>query len=95
MRKLGIHISQAKLLSYTVELKEDKPEVSATIGLYTAGGKLITSYSIRTDSWYPEDKRFDLPISALSPIVGVASELERVVVKHCRDNQKMIEAPSE
>lgn len=94
MSKLDIQITQAKLISYSVELNDDKPEVTATIGLYTEGGKQITSYSIRTSEWTPEATKFELPVTAIAPILGVAQELEKVVTKHCRDAQKVIEAPS-
>ena len=86
MKKLDINITQAMLKSYTVELKEGKPEVSATIELLTAGGISVTTYTVSTDSWQDKNK-FELPIAAIMPIVELAKVLESVTVDKCRDSQ--------
>ena len=56
MKQLSINITKAQLKSYTVELKEGKPEVSATIELYTSGGMAVTTYTVATDSWNDRSK---------------------------------------
>ncbi|HVA10613.1 MAG TPA: hypothetical protein VNG32_00405 [Candidatus Dormibacteraeota bacterium] len=92
MKKLDINITKAQLLSYTVELKEGKPECHATIGLFTDGGKKITDYTIFTDSWQ-DDNKFDLPYEVI-PLIGETMRiLEGVVVRHCRDGQLALPEP--
>ena len=86
MKKLDINITQATLKSYAVELKEGKPEVSATIELLTAGGMAVTTYSVATDSWMDKNK-FELPMEAILPIIELARVLENVTVNKCRDSQ--------
>lgn len=86
MKQLNINITKAQLKSYTVELKDGKPEVSATIELYTEGGMAVTTYTVATDSWNDKNK-FDLPIAAIAPIIDLAKALESVTVNKCRDSQ--------
>lgn len=93
MKKLDINISKAQLKSYTVELAEGKPCVSATIELLTEGGKSITSYTVSTNAWQDKDK-FNLPTEAIMPIVSLAEILEGIVVRHCRDSQLGLAAAS-
>lgn len=82
MNKLNIQITKAQIVSFRVELKDNQPEVSATIALLTDGNKVISSYSVSTDSWNEKDK-FDLPTSMIKPIVDILKDLEPIVVKHC------------
>ncbi len=86
MRKLNIEITKAQILHYSVTLGEDRPEVSATIGLFSESGKKISDYSISTDT-YNEDNKFELPIGIVAPIMAIMKELEVVVVKHCKSSQ--------
>ena len=92
MRKLNINITKAQIVSFSVQLKEDKPGVNASIGLFTDGGKQITDYSISTESWNEENK-FELPQSVISPIIDIMKDLEKVVVKHCKESQLALIAP--
>lgn len=89
MKKININITKAQILSFRVEIKEATPVVSATIGLFTAGGKNITDYSISTESWNDENK-FELPATLITPIVEIMKQLEVIVVKHCNQNQKQL-----
>ncbi len=91
MKKIDIQITKAALKSFSVELHDKKPVVSASIALLTEGGKVVTDYSISTDSWQDENK-FDLPIECIAPIVELARKLEAVVTKHCRDSQLALPA---
>lgn len=86
MKQLSINITKAQLKSYTVELKDGKPEVSATIELYTSGGMAVTTYTVATDSWSDKNK-FELPMNAIMPIIELAKALEAVTVQKCRDSQ--------
>jgi hypothetical protein len=92
MKKLDIAITKAQLVSFDVTAEEGKPEVSVTLALMTEGGKQITSYSVRTNSWSDKDK-IDLPIEALPHIGALARILEGVAVRHCRDSQLALAAP--
>lgn len=80
MKSIDININQAKLLSYHVEMNDDLPEVTATIGLL-AGEKQISTFSLSTKSW--QDVNFDLPISMIEPIKEIAKALEVVLVRQC------------
>lgn len=86
MKKLNIEITKAQIMSYSVQLGENKPSVSATIGLFTDGGKKISDYSISTNS-YNEENKFELPLGIVSPIMDIMKELEVIVIKHCKSNQ--------
>lgn len=87
MKQLNINITKAKLKSYTVELKEGKPVVSATIDLLTEGGMEVTTYTVSTESWYSDKNKFELPLAAIAPIIKLAQVLEDTVVDKCRDSQ--------
>jgi hypothetical protein len=86
VKKLNINITKAQLKSYTVELKEGKPVVNATVELLTEGGTPVTTYSVYTDGWNDANK-FELPMAAILPIVELAKLLENAVVTKCRDSQ--------
>lgn len=89
MRQIDINITKAQIISFSVELKEQRPEVSATIGLFTESGKQITSYQIMTNHW-TDTFRFELPIQMVEPILKIMKQLEDVVVDHCKHQQKLL-----
>ncbi len=91
MRKLDISVTKAQIKSFSVELDEKKPIVMATIVLITEHGKPLTEMTLSTNEYWPEGKRFDLPVSLLEPIVKIMRELERVAVIACNGNQTLIE----
>lgn len=91
MKKLDIQITKAALKSFSVELQEKKPVVSASIALLTEGGKVITDYTISTSHWQSENE-FELPVECIAPIIKLAEQLETVVTKHCRDSQLALSA---
>ena len=94
MRKLNIEITNAKILGYEVTFNEEgEPMVRATIGLCTAGGKQIASYTVSNKQYYGQGEPFNLTTDIAVPILGVAQELERIITKHCRDDQKALAAP--
>ena len=92
MKQLNINITKARLKSYTVELKEGKPVVSAIIDLLTEGGMEVTTYTVSTESWYSDKNKFDLPLQAIAPIIKLAKVLEDTVVDKCRDSQLALSA---
>ncbi len=82
MRKINIEINQAKLLSYDVELDDDKPEVRASIGLYSGKNK-ISTFSLRTETGYSNSVSFELPPSMVISIKDIANELEAILTREC------------
>ncbi len=93
MRKLDIQITKAAITGFSVDFgqEQDKVSVTATISLITEYGKHITSYSIRSDSW-SEDDKFDVPYSIIDSIKSIASDLEKIVSKHCQEGQLMLKS---
>jgi len=82
MKKIDIQINNAKLLSYNVELKEDKPEIVATIGLF-AGAKQISKFSLTTHTWYSDSIAFEVPVRMIKTIKKMAAELEDILILKC------------
>ena len=78
MKKINIEINQAKILSYQVDLDEKYPNVCATIGLF-AGEKKISEFSLRTQEYYGNSLKFELPIALLDPIKEIAKKLEEIL----------------
>ncbi len=93
MKKIDININQAKLLSYSVTLGDDSPEVTATVGLY-AGNKKISSFSLTTQSYY-EGIKFDLSPDIVFPIVDIAKKLEAITVAQCKKALMELPEPEE
>lgn len=91
MKKIDIKITKATITGFTVTLKEDKPDVSATISLLTAGGKTITSYNVSTDAWN-EVNKFILPPEMIFPILEISNKLEEIVTGHCKQQNKLLKA---
>lgn len=80
MREIKIEINNAKIRSFTVDLSEDIPIVTAIIGLFM-GEKQLTTFSLGTKSW--NDKKFELPAAMIPPIKKMADELEKILVVEC------------
>lgn len=80
MKKIKIEINQAKIISFTVDMEEKYPELTATIGLFS-GTKKISTFSLSTKSW--QDLTFDLPIHLIDDIKNIADELETILILRC------------
>ena len=93
MEKINININQAKLLQYTVELKDDKPEISASIGLF-AGQKQISTFSLSTYSYY-SGIQFNIPPNIIKPIMDIAFKLQAITIGECSKALAELPAPSE
>jgi len=88
--KIDIHISEGKLESFNVTMNEDGlPDLTATIALYTAHGKKITTFSVGTESWRG-DTDMKLPIATIPAIQKIAEEIEQATILSCRESQLMI-----
>ena len=85
MQDIKIDINKARILSYSVELNEDKPEISATIGLFS-GDKKISSFSLRTQQYYSESIQFELPVKMINSIKKIAEQLEEILTIECNKN---------
>lgn len=81
MKRIDISINQAKIESFDVTLDGERPRVCASIGLY-AGTKRISSFSIDTGSW-DNNRKFELPVKMVAPILKIAKQLEEIVMLHC------------
>ena len=88
MRDIKIPINKARIQSFAVELKDDIPVVTATIGLFMGETK-ISTFSIGTQSW--NDNHFDLPAEMVSPILEISDQLEQILVRQCQAALKLIQ----
>ncbi len=93
MRDITININQAKILSYSVELGEECPTVSATIGLFK-GEKQISSFSLTTQQWM-QGVKFDIPAGMIPPIVKIADQLEAILIEECSRSMNELPAHAE
>lgn len=90
MKTIDIQINQAKILSYSVTLEDDRaPEVSASIGLFS-GQKKISSFALRTQTWSSEGMTFELPPDMVEPIVNISKQLELILVRECNKQLKRL-----
>lgn len=90
MKAIDIQINQAKIVSYTVELKTDnKPEVAASIALL-CGNKRISTFGLRTETYFSEGITFELPADMIEPIVEIAKQLEVILVRECNKQLKRL-----
>jgi len=92
MKNIDIQINKAKIISYEVDLKEDFPEVSATIGLF-AGDKKISTFTLRTQSYYQDSIQFEIPLDLIEPIKDIASKLENILILKCSQSMGSLPAP--
>ncbi|MHB8362862.1 MAG: hypothetical protein ACYDBX_04565 [Patescibacteria group bacterium] len=90
MKELQINITKAKIKSFHVDLRDDLPEVSASIALLTENGQEITTYQISTQSYYGKETKFDVPAKMIQPILKIAESLEEIVTEHCKNQQKLL-----
>lgn len=88
MKKLDINITKAQLESFSLTLNE-KPVINASLGLYTEGGKKITTYAASSNAW-DETKKLEIPLEAHALLAKAAKLIEASIVKHCRDSQGML-----
>ena len=86
MQSIDIQINKAVIESFSVELSDEIPKVSITIGLFTENGQKITTYSISTDNWN-ENNKFDLPMGMIKPILEIMKQLEVEATRHCKKDQ--------
>jgi len=91
MKKINIHINQAKLLSYEVNLGEEL-DISAVIGLF-AGTKKISTFTLSTQNYYSNNIKFDVPIGMIEHVKKIAKELETILVRECSKSFALLPAP--
>lgn len=92
MREIDIQISKAKIQSVHIIFKEDLPQISVCIGLYTSSAMKISEYSIDTHAW-DENRRFEVPPDIIAPILRITDSLEKIVAAHCQSSQKILAVP--
>jgi len=93
MKTIDIQINNAKILSYEVNLDKAKPEIGARIGLY-CGDHRISTFGLRTETYYSDSITFELPADMIAPIVDIAKQLETILVRECNKQLKQLEAIS-
>ena len=81
MKKISIEVNQAKIISYSVDLNEDKPEILASIGLFSSG-KQISTFNLTTKDYYG-GIQFKLPFEIIDPIIKISQELETILIREC------------
>ena len=92
MKKIDIQINQAKIISYSVELRDDAvPEVTSRIGLF-AGSKQISSFNMTSGKCYGSGMEFKLPADMIDPIVNISKQLEAILVIECNKQFKQLPA---
>jgi len=91
MKKIDIQITKAQIESYSVELVDGLPDVTATISLYTANNKKISTFALSTKSW--QDCSFNLPPQMIPDIKNIASRLEEILIRECKKQLMMLPAP--
>lgn len=91
MEKINIEINQAKLINYRVELKDDRPSVTACIGLYS-GEKKISEFSLSTENYYG-GIQFELPLNLVNPIMKIAQQLQTITIAECSKTLMELPAP--
>lgn len=91
MRDISINITKARIKSFSVELEDEKPVITASIALLTAGNEAIATYTISTASWTQESRRFSVNPGMVDSLLTMAHELEQVVTENCKQRQIFIE----
>lgn len=91
MKKIDIRITKARITAYAVSMDETLPEVTATIGLYTDGGKEISTFALSTKSW--NDTTFVLPARMVPAIREISDQLEVILIRECNKTMKTLAAP--
>lgn len=89
MKKVDVRITKAKIISYAVDLEDERPQVQGTIALYTEDDKKITTFTVNTRDYY--ENRFDLRLEMIPAIKDIAYQLEDVVVKKCNEALALLE----
>lgn len=89
MEAIDIKINRAKIISYMVDLDKERPEVSATIGLFS-GNTPISKFSLRTQTYYGDGLTFELPPDMIEPIVEISKQLEIILVRECNKQLKQL-----
>lgn len=93
MRQIDVQITKGQIESFAVTLKDNIPDVSAQVSLFTADGKKISTFTIGTQGYH--DSKFELPLEMIQPILQIADRLERIVILECNRKLGRLEAPKE
>jgi hypothetical protein len=79
MKKIDIQITKGAIKGFAVEMADGLPQVTATVALFTEGGKEVTTYSISTHTYYGTNT-FELPAQMIAPIKEITARLEAVLI---------------
>jgi len=92
MREISVDITKAKIKSFHVDLKDDKPDVRAEVSLMTADGKEISTFCVNSHGYYAGPK-FEVPFTMIPSILVLGDELERIVVNCCKREMAQLPSP--
>lgn len=93
MRQIDVQITKGQIEQFTVVIKDNLPEISAMVGLFTANEKRVSSFAIGTQGYH--DSRFDLPMEMIRPILQISEKLEEIVIRECNKQLCLLEASKE
>lgn len=81
MKNLNIEINNSRILGFRVEMLDDMPRVTATIGLF-CGERKVSEFSASTENYYGTTK-IDVTPKIIAGILKTSEELERIVTIAC------------
>lgn len=93
MKKIEINISHAKIESFSVNLESDIPTISATVGLFTANEKKISTYTVTNRRYYWEEAEF--PPEVFDGLYRMLDIIERVVTNNAKSKIGLLSAKTE
>ena len=92
MRSIDLQITKGKIESIGISFNETGlPDLTATVALFTADDKKISTFNIATYSW--NTNRFDIPLSMVRNITDISLQVEEIVMNHCKAALGRLEAP--
>ncbi len=91
MRKIDIKITKARIKSFSVELEQDEPHVTATIELLSEVDESITTFSVSTRNYAVQ--KFTVPIRMIFDLKNIADQLEMIVADKCNERLTLLEGP--
>lgn len=82
MKKISISITNAKIESFSVNIENNEPYISATVGLYTENEKKISTFSVTNRKYYGEEITF--PIEIYDWLYKMLDVIEQTVTLHAQ-----------
>lgn len=93
MKKIEINISYAKIESFSVNLESNIPTISATVWLFTANEKKISTYTVSNRKYYWEDVEF--PPEIFDGLYRMIDIIERIVTNNAKSKIGLLSVKTE